>query len=459
MSILGNWTCGAWRRNLFGMVSVFDSLTRLTIKGPQKMKWIVTHQTVKSEDYAWIPQATLWNHLRGHWHQGGTQQTTGNNPSILENCTIKTLKAVTKTGGCILGVCDSVGLNQLHLSWKETLYQGTWCWSSWISDLGGWGLEKFSRAWICVKIENSRDKFLRMSFSEHYINMYILYMYASNMYCVCIHIVYPLHFFSWTISSSSTWWFPNKGLFSKGGVKSALQDPQRAIFPEVPVASSGGAMVGGPGPSATWCRTPTKPNKRLATQLEPTSTNGSLVWLIDEGVVVFCAFFCGAVFQISRPPQNPDAQNWNIECVFQLRIHLRYISWIYLTQDSTGKSKVYVDFQTLKMFHWKILGGDERLHPGCWEGRLQGILHANKKNPTSGKQICDWWLSRPGFVGNLRALDVAVLFLVDGHDATFPQLWQVFKKHNQKVVFDPGAFRLNDLNLLFFTKYGCHPCR
>jgi len=53
------WICQSgkldvWRltKYLLGMVIVFDSLTRLTIKGPQKMKWIVTHQTVKSEDYA-----------------------------------------------------------------------------------------------------------------------------------------------------------------------------------------------------------------------------------------------------------------------------------------------------------------------------------------------------------------------------------------------------------------------
>ena len=291
------------------------------------MKWIVTHQTVKSEDYAWIPQATLWNHLRGHWHQGGTQQTTENNSSILENCTIKTLKAATKTGGCILGVWLSRSKPiTVHLSWKETLYQGTWRWSSWISDLGGWGLEKFSRAWIGVKIENSRDKFLRMSFSEHYIDIYTYqictYMYV---YISCIRCMF------WVGRS----------------YHHPLQDPHRAIFPEVPVASSGGAMVGGPGPSAPWCFLHPRNPQKVCFGINGWQLNWNqpapygFVCMADwwrSGCWFFVRSFCGAVFQISRPRQilmhkieilNVFSNSAFIDPVF---------FWIYPgPQDSTGK--------------------------------------------------------------------------------------------------------------------------
>ena len=111
-----------------------------------------------------------------------------------------------------------------------------------------------------MKIENSRDKFLRMSFSEYYIRIYIYtYMYQICTYvCIYISCIRGM-FLSWTTVYHH---------------HLTLQDPQRAIFPEVPVASSGGAMVGGPGPSAPWCFShPRKPTesllryKRLTTQM------------------------------------------------------------------------------------------------------------------------------------------------------------------------------------------------
>lgn len=163
---------------------------------------------------------------------------------------------------------------------------------------------------------------------------------------------------------------------------------------------------------------------------------------MKEWLLVFCAIFLWGCVSNFPAPSNPDAQNWNIECVFQLRIHR---SGIFL--DLPGAPgfnwqiiKVYVDFQSLKMFHWKILGGDEPASWVVWEVDSKVFFMQTKKNPTSGKQICDWWLSRPGFVGNIRALDVAVLFLVDGRDATFPQLWQLFKKRNQKSGFWSWSF-------------------
>ena len=92
-----------------------------------------------------------------------------------------------------------------------------------------------------------------------------------------------------------------------------LQDPQRAIFPEVPVASSGGAMVGGPGPSAPWCFShPRKPTesllryKRLTTQMGTNQHQWFCLygWLMKEWLFFVRFFWESCVSNFPAPSKS-----------------------------------------------------------------------------------------------------------------------------------------------------------